>query len=375
MINNPISITKQNQNSKHKILNRRELSDLEMLSIGAFAPLEGFLGKKDYESVVRNMHLADGRPWPIPITLSVSEDDANNLNIGDEIELLGPDSTKHAILYLEEKYRYDKELEAEMVYRTKEDKHPGVKALYSQDEILLGGKVKIIKRPYADELVDYRIDPIDSKKLFEDKGWKTIVGFQTRNPIHRAHEYIIKCALETVNGLFLHPLVGETKAGDISAEVRMKCYQVLIEKYFKKDHVVLAVNPAAMRYAGPREAIFHALIRKNYGCTHFIVGRDHAGVGSYYGTYDAQKIFSEFAEGELGITPLFFDNAFYCHHCGNYATSKTCPHPKENHLDLSGTQVRELLQVGEIPPPEFTRPEVAQILIEEYQANLSDEGK
>ncbi len=284
MINNPISITKQNQNSKHKILNRRELSDLEMLSIGAFAPLEGFLGKKDYESVVRNMHLADGRPWPIPITLSVSEDDANNLNIGDEIELLGPDSTKHAILYLEEKYRYDKELEAEMVYRTKEDKHPGVKALYSQDEILLGGKVKIIKRPYADELVDYRIDPIDSKKLFEDKGWKTIVGFQTRNPIHRAHEYIIKCALETVNGLFLHPLVGETKAGDISAEVRMKCYQVLIEKYFKKDHVVLAVNPAAMRYAGPREAIFHALIRKNYGCTHFIVGRDHAGVGSYYGT-------------------------------------------------------------------------------------------
>ena len=367
MINNQISITEQNQNSKYKILNRRELSDLEMLSIGAFAPLEGFLGKKDYESVIQQMHLADGHPWPIPITLSVSEEDAKSLNIGDEIGLLGPDSIKHAILYLEEKYSYDKELEAEMVYKTKEDKHPGVKALYSQGEILLGGKVKIIKRPYADELINYRIDPIDSKKLFEDRGWKTVVGFQTRNPIHRAHEYIIKCALEMVNGLFLHPLVGETKAGDISAEVRMKCYQVLIEKYFKKGNVVLAVNPAAMRYAGPREAIFHALIRKNYGCTHFIVGRDHAGVGSYYGTYDAQKIFSAFSDGELGITPLFFDNAFFCNHCGNYATSKTCPHPEENHLNLSGTQVRELLKVGELPPPEFTRPEVAQILIGEYQ--------
>jgi sulfate adenylyltransferase len=352
---------------KKKILNKRELSDLEMLAIGAFAPLEGFLGQKDYLSVVKNMRLADGAPWSIPITLSATKEEADNYKPGEEINLLGADAVNYALFQLEEKYPYDKELEAEAVYGTREDKHPGVAALYQQGEILLGGKVKIVKRPYGDALINFRIDPVESKKLFKEKGWKTIVGFQTRNPIHRAHEYIIKCALEMLDGLFLHPLVGETKPGDISAEVRMKCYRALLENYFPAERVVLAVNPAAMRYAGPREAIFHALIRKNYGCTHFIVGRDHAGVGKYYGTYDAQKIFNEFKEGELGITPLKFDNSFWCRHCGSYGTKKTCPHPDDQHLDLSGTQVRELLSVGELPPEEFTRPAVAKILIEEYR--------
>jgi len=313
------------------------------------------------------MRLSDGRPWPIPITLSATRREADEYKVGEEVNLVGSDGTIYALLQLEEKYLYDKELEAELVYRTKEDKHPGVKALYQQGEVLLGGKVKVLKRPYGDELIEYRLDPIESKRVFKEKGWKKIVGFQTRNPIHRAHEYIIKCALEISDGLFLHPLVGETKPGDVSARTRMKCYEILVEKYFPKERVVLAVNPAAMRYAGPREAVFHALIRKNYGCTHFIVGRDHAGVGKYYGTYDAQKIFDQFAPGEIGIEILKFENSFYCRHCGGYATKKTCPHPDDQHLDLSGTQVRELLAVGELPPEEFTRPEVAKILIEEYQ--------
>ncbi len=357
----------QTSNSRLMILDRREISDLEMLSIGAYAPLKGYLCKTDYESVIRNMRLTDGQPWSIPIVLSASKEEADSLNIGDEVDLLGSDRKKYAVLRLEEKFTYDKELTAELVYKTKEDKHPGVKALYQSGEILLGGEVEVIERPLADQLIEYRIDPADSKRLFKEKGWRTIVGFQTRNPVHRAHEYIHKCAMEITDGLFLHPLVGETKPGDISARVRMKCYEVLLEKYYPKDRVVLAVNPAAMRYAGPREAVFHALIRRNYGCTHFIVGRDHAGVGNYYGPYEAQEIFSEFATGELGITPLFFDNAFFCRHCGSYATKKTCPHPKEEHLDLSGTHVRDLLKVGELPPLEFTRPEVARVLIEEYE--------
>ncbi|MCL5986514.1 MAG: sulfate adenylyltransferase [Actinobacteria bacterium] len=355
------------KNQKSLILNRREISDLENLAIGAYRPLDGFMCKGDYFTVLKDMRLSDGQPWSIPITLSVSYDEAEGFDVGEEIRLNDQDGNQLADLLLNDKYTYDRELEAEQVYRTKDERHPGVKALYGQGEILLGGKVSIINRPYSDDLVSYRIDPGDAKRLFKRKGWRSVVGFQTRNPVHRAHEYIQKCAMEVVDGLFFHPLVGETKAGDIPAKVRMRCYEVLIERYYPGDRVVLGVNPAAMRYAGPREAIFHAIVRRNYGCTHFIVGRDHAGVGNYYGPYDAQQIFSEFAEDELGITPLFFDNAFYCRRCGNYATFKTCPHPSEERLDLSGTQIRELLAAGELPPPEFTRPEVAKILIEEYQ--------
>ena len=344
-------------------LNAREEADLELIANGAFSPLEGFMGEADYVSVRDRRQLASGLVWTLPVTLSANETERAQLNIGDDVALRGRDGRLIAVLHLVEIFTYDKQLEAERVYLTTEEKHPGVRALYAQGEYLLGGRLSLVEHPNRQDFAPYRYPPRELRALFAERGWRRIVAFQTRNPVHRAHEYIQKCAMEVVDGLLLHPLVGETKADDIPAPVRVRAYEVIIEHYYPHARTQLAVLPAAMRYAGPREAIFHALIRKNYGCSHFIVGRDHAGVGNYYGTYDAQRIFSDFTPAELGITPMFFDNTFYCRRCGAMASAKTCPHEPEHHVSLSGTKVREMLARGEVPPVEFTRPEVAAVLI------------
>ncbi len=344
-------------------LTERSLSDLQLIAIGGFSPLTGFMGLSDYEKVVTDMRLSNGLPWSIPITLPVEENIANNLKEGDLIRLDSPDGQFVGVLALTEKYRYNKAHEVINVYRTDDIKHPGVKVIYDQGSIYLAGPIWLLQRDDNPHFPKYQIDPVESRKLFKEKGWKTIVGFQTRNPIHRAHEYIQKAAMEIVDGLFLHPLVGATKEDDVPADVRMRCYEIILEHYYPKERVILAINPAAMRYAGPREAIFHALLRKNYGCTHFIVGRDHAGVGDYYGTYDAQYIFDEFTSAEIGIIPMKFEHAFYCKRTQQMATTKTSPSGPEDRVHLSGTKVREMLKRGELPPPEFSRPEVAKELI------------
>ena len=353
------------------VLSEREVSDAHMIAQGAFSPIDGFMGRADYLRVVEEMRLADGLPWPLPVTLSVSEEQADALADGAEVALRDAEGALLGAMVVRERFAYDKRREAELVYGTTDEAHPGVAGLYAQGNVLLGGSISMLEgMPPIDPAAHahYR-RPAQVREALAERGWRTVVGFQTRNPVHRAHEYIQKTALETADGLLLHPLVGATKADDIPADVRMRCYQALLDGYYPADRVLLSVFPAFMRYAGPREAIFHAIVRKNYGCSHFIVGRDHAGVGSYYGTYDAQRIFSAFPDGELGVTPLFFENSFYCGRCGAMATSKTCPHPPEARVSLSGTQVREMLAKGEVPPVEFTRPEVAQVLIDAYRAS------
>jgi sulfate adenylyltransferase len=348
-------------------LNSVALSDLELIGNGAFSPLTGFMGEADYRSVVSSMRLASGLPWSIPVTLAVTADVADSLEIGREVALADEGGRIVGVLELAEKFGYDREHEAQSVFRTTEEAHPAVARIYAAGDVYLGGDVWVLDGPQNPPFADHRRSPAETRAIFAERGWRRVVGFQTRNPIHRAHEYLTKAALEIVDGLMIHPLVGDTKSDDIPADVRMNAYEALIRGYYPADRTLLSVYPAAMRYGGPREAIFHAIARKNYGCTHFIVGRDHAGVGSYYGTYDAHHIFDEFEPGELGITPLFFEHTFWCNACEGMASVKTCPHGDADHLVLSGTKVREMLGNGEMPPQEFSRPEVAQILIDAYR--------
>ena len=347
------------------VVSERELSDLEMLAVGALSPLTGFVDEADYLSVLDTMHLSNGLAWSIPVTLSLTDEDVKRIGAGTSVALLPAEGAPPlAIVDLTEVFKRDREKEALAVFGTEDLEHPGVRALQEAGDFCLAGPVRALTLPVHDDFVRYRLTPAQTRAEFADRGWRTVVGFQTRNPIHRAHEYIQKCALEMVDGLLVHPLVGATKGDDVPADVRMRCYEALFEGYYPKDRAMVSVFPAAMRYAGPKEAIWHAICRKNYGCTHFIVGRDHAGVGSYYGTYDAQRISDSFEPGELGITPLMFEHSFWCNACEGMASPKTCPHGEDTRVSLSGTKVREMLQAGERPPIEFSRPEVAEILID-----------
>jgi len=364
------ALARRARNLPKLVVSPRELSDLELLAVGALSPLTGFLGERDYRSVLETMHLESGLAWTIPVTLSLDEEEVKRIGGAEAVALLPEEGGEPlAVVEVEEIFRRDREQEALGVFGTEDLAHPGVKALAEAGDFCLAGPVRAIRLPEHTDFLEYRLTPAQTRAAFRERGWRTVVGFQTRNPIHRAHEYIQKCALEIVDGLLVHPLMGETKDDDVPAHVRMACYEALFAGYYPKDRAMISIFPAAMRYAGPKEAIWHAICRKNYGCTHFIVGRDHAGVGTYYGTYDAQRIFERFEPEELGITPLMFEHAFWCNACEGMASVKTCPHGEESRVSLSGTKVREMLRRGERPPIEFSRPEVADILIAAMKAS------
>ena len=346
-------------------LTAAEVADLRALASGAYSPLEGFVGAKEHQSVTESMRLPDGTLWPIPVCLGLP--DQARVVEGERLGLRSPQGELVGVLEVTEVYQRDRQGEAELVYGTSDPAHPGVARVLGSPARAVAGPVQALVEPLAGPVGAHALTPAQTRAAFAGRGWASVVGFQTRNPVHRAHEYLMKCALEMVDGLLLHPLVGPTKEGDVPAEVRMAAYGAIMG-YFPPGRVLLAALVAPMRYAGPREAVLHALVRKNYGCTHFIVGRDHAGVGAYYGPYAAQELIASLPPEELGIVPLRFDNAFWCRRCGAMATAKTCPHPDSHHIALSGTQVRSMLAAGQLPPPEFTRAEVAQLLIEAYRS-------
>ena len=348
-------------------LSERSLHDLECIATGIYSPLEGFVGEEDYHAIVNDLRLSNGLAWGIPISLQVSAQQAAHYPLDGDIVLTHPNGTRLAVMTVTDKFQPDQQREARRVYGTDDDAHPGVAAMLSAGEIYLGGPITVIGDLPRGQFPDYALTPHQTRASFAERDWDTVVAFQTRNPIHRAHEYLTKCALEMVDGLFINPLIGTTKSDDIPAEVRMRCYLVLLERYYPDERVVLGTYPAAMRYAGPREAILHAISRQNYGCTHLIVGRDHAGVGNYYGTYDAQDIFDEYGSDELAIAPLKFEHAFYDTRSKQMATAKTSSSTPAERIFLSGTKVREMLGRGELPPEEFTRAEVAEILIGAFQ--------
>ena len=348
-------------------LTSREVSDLIMLATGSFSPLDGFMREDDYASVSREMHLKSGVLWPIPITLAVSKEEADGFKEGREIALVDRETDQiMAGMVVEGKYSYDKQTEAKNVFGTDDEKHPGVQKIYEQGDVYLGGPVRVFGEGDYPERFSEFARPAETRAIFEERGWKTVAAFQTRNPIHRSHEYLTKIAMEVCDGVFIHPIVGKLKPGDIPAEVRMKCYKVLLDGYYPKERVVLKVYPMEMRYGGPREAILHAIIRQNFGCSHLIVGRDHAGVGDYYGPFDAQEIFDKLDPGDLYLRPLKMDWTFWCHRCGSMASARTCPHSGDDHLMISGTKLRDMLSKGQRPPDEYSRPEVVDILLEYY---------
>ncbi|NEP59509.1 MAG: sulfate adenylyltransferase [Symploca sp. SIO2G7] len=349
-------------------LSTRNIADLQCIATGVYSPLEGFVNEAEYSLIVNDMRLSSGLAWSIPVTLQIPESEAEKCRLGSQIALAHPNGDILAVMTIESKFTPDQNYEAQKVYGTTEDAHPGVNAMKAEGPVYLGGPISLVSSIPYDSFLEYRLSPVQTRLEFANREWNTVVAFQTRNPIHRAHEYITKTALETVDGLFINPLVGMTKADDIPADVRVRCYETIMRLYYPEERTLLGVFPAAMRYAGPREAIMHAIARQNYGCTHFIVGRDHAGVGDYYGTYDAQKLFSEFNRDELKIQPVKFEHAIYCTRTNGMATAKTSPSTKEERIHLSGTKVRAMLRQGKCPPPEFTRPEIAKILIDSMQS-------
>jgi sulfate adenylyltransferase len=351
----------------------RETSDLIMMAIGAFTPLDGFMGHDDWLGTTDNCKMKNGLFWPIPITFSVTEDQAKAISIGTEIALVD-DETGDLMgsMKVTDKYKPDKKKECQQIFRTDDTEHPGVQKVMAQPDVNVGGSVKVFSESYYPErFKGLYMRPDESRKIFEEKGWRTVAALQLRNPMHRSHEYLAKIAVEVCDGLFIHQLVGALKAGDIPADVRVKCINVLVENYFVKNTVVTGGYPMEMRYAGPREALLHAAFRQNFGCSHLIVGRDHAGVGNYYGPFDAQKIFTEIPADALVTKPLNVDLTFYCFKCRGMASSRTCPHGKDSQLMLSGTVLRKTLSEGGEVPPDFSRPEVLAIL-KEYYAGLDE---